>query len=222
MDGNGRWANEQGRQRLFGHNHGVDSLEQVVNAAAQAGVRYLTIYAFSTENWGRPGDEVEGLMNLLAHTIVAKNEPLTQAGVEMNFIGDLGGLPGELRQSIARARENRPAEPRMTLTIALNYSARHEIIAAARNIAQQALHGEINPQQITEQTVADSLYTAGMPDPDLLIRTSGEQRLSNFMLWQLSYAELYFTPVLWPDFGAAAFAEAIAWYQTRQRRFGAL
>lgn len=220
MDGNGRWAKGRGEERLEGHSRGVDSVRAVVKAAADIGVKYLTIYAFSTENWGRPTQEVDGIMELLTYTITSELEQLTRNGVKMHFIGELETMPENLRQTIRKAQNYTPDTIILNLVIALNYSARWEITQACRAIATMVQEHTLTPDQITEQTVCQSLSTAAIPDPELLIRTSGEERLSNFLLWQLSYTELYFTSTLWPDFDGKAFMLAIEDYGRRERRFG--
>lgn len=224
MDGNGRWAKDQGEERLYGHRHGVEAVRGVVQTAAEAGVRYLTIYAFSTENWGRPAEEVDGIMSLIAQAILSELDTLTGAGIRMRFIGDHASLPASLQESIRIAEAAViPAEKlRMTLNIALNYSSRWELTQAMRQIAAAVKDGNIRPEEITQETVSNHLATAGMPDPELLIRTSGELRLSNFLLWQLSYTELYFTDTLWPAFGRDQMLAALREYGRRKRRFGRL
>lgn len=224
MDGNGRWAQGHGQERLYGHRHGVDAVREVVQTAAEAGVQYLTVYAFSTENWGRPTDEVDGIMSLIAGAILSELDTLTRAGIRMNFIGDLASLPPALQESIhiAKAAVIPGDKPTMTLNIALNYSSRWEITEAMRQIGTQIASGAIQPDEITQELIADHLATKHIPDPELLIRTSGEQRLSNFLLWQLSYTELYFTDTLWPEFGGARLREALREYGRRSRRFGRL
>ena len=224
MDGNGRWAREQGEERLYGHRHGVDAVREVVRTAAETGVRYLTVYAFSTENWGRPEAEVDGIMTLIAGAILSELETLTGAGIRMRFIGDLASLPEVLQESIhtAEATVIPDDKLRMTLNVALNYSARWELTDAMRRIGLRMKAGELTPEEITEELISEHLTTRGIPDPELLIRTSGELRLSNFLLWQLSYTELYFTDTLWPEFGREAFLEALREYGRRERRFGRL
>lgn len=224
MDGNGRWAGTQGEARLYGHRHGVDAVRGVVRAAAGAGVRYLTVYAFSTENWGRPTEEVDGIMELIAHAILSELETLTGAGIRMNFIGDLGTLPAALQESIriAQGVEIPEDKLKMTLNVALNYSSRWEITQAVQTIGTLIQNRSLTAGEVTQDLISDHLATAGMPDPELLIRTSGECRLSNFLLWQLSYTELYFTDTLWPDFGPEQFMAALDEYQRRHRRFGRL
>lgn len=220
MDGNGRWASAHGQERLCGHRSGVDSVRDMVKTAAKVGVEYLTIYAFSAENWGRPQTEVDGLMELISYTIMQELEPLAKSGVKLGFIGDLAALPEQLRQSIEKAEQMEVEHIRLNLIIALNYSAREEITSAVRQIAAKISGGQIKAEEVDHSVVADHLMTRHMPDPELLIRTSGEQRLSNFLLWQLSYSELYFTEVLWPDFTGDEFLKAIEQYQRRDRRFG--
>lgn len=222
MDGNGRWAEGQGQQRLVGHHHGVDAVRSVVRRASDLGVEYLTIYAFSTENWGRPQSEVDGIMELLATTIMAEARALCDNGVQIRFIGDTAALPDNLQLSIAKAAHCKPDKVKLNLVIALNYSARWELTRAVKNIAQRVASGQMSVEQIDERTVANNLTTNDIPDPDLLIRTSGEQRLSNFLLWQLSYSELYFTDTLWPDFDGDSLSLAIDEYECRQRRFGVI
>lgn len=216
MDGNGRWAKNEGKERIYGHRNGVNAVREMVKAATDIGVQYLTVYAFSTENWGRPSEEVDGLMQLISQTILNEITPLSQNGVKLMFIGDIEHLPIEVQKSIAMAGDVVVPQIKLNLVIALNYSSRVEIVNAVKKIAAQGTPATY----ITEQMIAQNLQTSFMPDPDLLIRTSGEQRLSNFMLWQLSYSELYFTPVLWPEFGKDEFLKAIAQYNERDRRFG--
>ncbi|WP_283391520.1 polyprenyl diphosphate synthase [Millionella massiliensis] len=224
MDGNGRWAKGQGEERLFGHRHGVEAVREVVRTAAETGVRYLTIYAFSTENWGRPTEEVDGIMELIANAILSELDTLTRSGIRMEFIGDLASLPQSLQESIRTAQAVRIPDDqlRMTLNVALNYSARWELTEATRQIAALVQNGTLAPQDITPDVISDHLATRGIPDPELLIRTSGEQRLSNFLLWQLSYTELYFTDTLWPEFGRDQMLAALREYGRRERRFGRL
>lgn len=224
MDGNGRWAKGQGEERLFGHRHGVEAVREVVRTAAETGIRYLTIYAFSTENWGRPTEEVDGIMELIANAILSELDTLTRSGIRMEFIGDLASLPQSLQESIrtARAVHIPDDQLRMTLNVALNYSARWELTEATRQIAALVQNGTLAPQDITPDVISDHLATRGIPDPELLIRTSGEQRLSNFLLWQLSYTELYFTDTLWPEFGRDQMLAALREYGRRERRFGRL
>jgi undecaprenyl diphosphate synthase len=220
MDGNGRWAEQHGEARVMGHAHGVRSVREALTAATEIGVEHLTLYAFSTENWNRPQTEVDALMDLLVSTVVQEVEELHRNSVRLNAIGDLDSLPARcgatLREAVARTAGN----TRITLTLALSYSARWELVRMARRIADDALAGTLRPEAIDEAAVAARLATAGMPDPELLIRTSGEQRISNFLLWQIAYAELWFTPVLWPDFRQEHLFEAVLDFQQRERRFG--
>jgi undecaprenyl diphosphate synthase len=220
MDGNGRWAAARGRERSWGHTHGAESVRACINAARVAGVRYLTFYTFSTENWGRPEGEVSQLMELLCDSIVRETPELVREGVRMVVIGARGGLSDKVRGHIERLESDTAGGGELTVVLAINYSSRSEITLAATRIAQRALAGELSPVMVTERTLSDELYTAAIPDPDLLIRTGGEMRLSNFLLWQAAYAELYFTPVMWPDFGAKDFAAALDEFANRERRFG--
>lgn len=220
MDGNGRWAKERGRDRLFGHQHGVISVRDVVEGCAEVGVKFLTLYAFSTENWSRPENEVNGLMELLVATIRKEAETLNKNGVRLHVIGDWDTLPkaciDELHEAMAMTANN----TRLNLILALSYSAKWEITSAMKSIAEKVHRGELTPDAITDQTVHDHLCTASFPDPELMIRTSGEQRISNFLLYQLAYAELYFTHTHWPDFRKENLFEALLNYQNRERRFG--
>lgn len=216
MDGNGRWAKNEGRERIYGHKTGVNSVREVVKAATNIGVEYLTIYAFSTENWGRPTEEVEGLMQLLSYTIINELEPLQKEGVKLQFIGDIPAMPSSVRESIEKAKRTQVDDVKLNLVIALNYGSRQEITNAVKSIVEQGIKAE----DITIETISENFQSSFLPDVDLMIRTSGEQRLSNFMLWQLSYSELYFTTVLWPEFNADEFYKAIEIYNQRDRRFG--
>ena len=220
MDGNGRWAKERGKPRLFGHRSAIESVRAVNEACAELGVPYLTLYAFSTENWNRPGDEVGGLMNLLGQTIKNETKTLLKNSIRLEAIGDLNRLPQLNREQLNGAIEATKHCTRMTLTLALSYSSRWEITDASRRMAQDVKDGKLQPDDITENTISSYLVTANMPDPELLIRTSGELRISNFMLWQLAYSELYFTNKYWPDFRKDDLYEAILDYQHRERRFG--
>jgi undecaprenyl diphosphate synthase len=220
MDGNGRWAKRQGEDRIFGHENGVKSVRDTVEAAAEVGVKYLTLYAFSTENWNRPQEEVIALMQLLVHTISAETATLNKNNIRLQAIGDLKSLPQDCFNELQEAIENTKNNSRMTLVLALSYSARWEIINAVKEIAIQLENKKINASEINETTIQNHLCTNNMPDPELMIRTSGEHRISNFLLWQLAYAELYFTDKLWPDFRKEDLYEAILDYQTRERRFG--
>lgn len=220
MDGNGRWAKRQGENRIFGHENGVKSVRDTVEAAAEIGVKYLTLYAFSTENWNRPQEEVMALMQLLVHTISAETATLNKNKIRLQAIGDLKSLPTDCFNELQEAIENTKNNSRMTLVLALSYSSRWEIINAVKEIATQIENKKINASEINETTIQNYLCTNNMPDPELMIRTSGEHRISNFLLWQLAYAELYFTDKLWPDFRKEDLYEAILDYQTRERRFG--
>jgi undecaprenyl diphosphate synthase len=220
MDGNGRWAKQHGKPRVFGHKNGVTAVREVTEAAAELGVEYVTLYAFSTENWKRPKLEVGALMRLLVETLSKEIETLNKNDIRLKAIGDLSKLPDithkALLDGIAKTQHNK----RMTLVLALNYSGRWEITEAAKRLSEQIKSGELAPEDINQDTLGGHLSTKGMPDPELLIRTSGETRISNFLLWQIAYAELYFTPTYWPDFRKAHFYQAIIDYQRRERRFG--
>ncbi|MDD2869867.1 polyprenyl diphosphate synthase [Neomegalonema sp.] len=220
MDGNGRWAKARGLPRLAGHKRGVDSVREVVRAAAEAGVGRLTLYAFSTENWRRPEEEVAGLMDLLRYYLRHEARKLGRDGIRLKFIGDRGGLAADLQMAMASAESADCEGERMVLQIALNYGGRAEILAATRRLALRVAEGELCAENIDEREFAAALTTRGDPDPDLVIRTSGERRISNFLLWQAAYAEYIFTPVLWPDFGREAFFAALEEYGARERRYG--
>ena len=220
MDGNGRWAKQRGGLRVFGHQSAITAVRETVEEAAELGVRYLTLYAFSTENWNRPKLEVMALMQLLVHTIRQETPTLLKNSIRLEAIGDISTLPANCRRELAEAMELTQAGTRMTLVLALSYSGRWDLTQAAQRLAADVASGRLQPVEVTEATVAGYLVTAGMPDPALLIRTSGEQRISNFLLWQLAYTELYITDLLWPDFRKEHFREAIQAYQRRERRFG--
>jgi undecaprenyl diphosphate synthase len=220
MDGNGRWATERGLPRTAGHEAGADSVREIVRACGQLGVDYLTLYSFSTENWGRPEDEVDALMALLARYLVEERGELMHNRVRLRGIGQLDRLPPTVRMLLNEATRLTADNKGLLLTLALSYGSRVEIVDAVRHIARDVQKGGLSPEQIDESTITDRLYTAGIPDPDLLVRTSGEMRLSNFLLWQLAYAELYVTDVFWPDFRRPHLEVAIAAYNSRQRRFG--
>ena len=220
MDGNGRWAKEHGKPRLFGHQSAIQSVREVNEACAELGVEYLTLYAFSTENWNRPTDEVGGLMTLLSQTIKKETSTLLKNSIRLNVIGDVDRMPQGIRDELFRAIDATSQGARMELTLALSYSGRWDIANAARNMAQAVKEGNLQPADITEATFSNYLSMAGKPDPELLIRTSGELRISNFLMWQLAYAELYFTNKYWPDFRRDDLYEAIVDYQHRERRFG--
>ncbi len=220
MDGNGRWAKNQGKPRVFGHHSGVKSVREVTEAAAELGIEYLTLYAFSTENWGRPQFEVDALMTLLVNTIRSEIKTLMDNDVRLNAIGEIASLPSKCYEELLEAIEQTKHNKRTTLTLALNYSAKWEIMEAVKSIASKVKSGELEVEAINNQTMDSALSTAGIPDPELMIRTSGETRISNFLLWQLAYSELFFTPVFWPDFHREQFYDAILNYQNRERRFG--
>ncbi|AMM51089.1 UDP pyrophosphate synthase [Rufibacter sp. DG15C] len=220
MDGNGRWAKKKGNLRIFGHQNAITAVRETVEASAELGVQYLTLYAFSTENWSRPKQEVEALMQLLVSTISKETATLNKNNIRLQAIGDTASLPNSCRKQLEEAIAKTSQNTRMTLVLALSYSGRWDITNAVKQVAQAVKTGELLPENITEQTVEKYLATAGMPDPSLLIRTSGEQRISNFLLWQLAYTELYITELLWPDYRKEHLYEAILAYQQRERRFG--
>jgi undecaprenyl diphosphate synthase len=220
MDGNGRWAKMQGKLRTFGHENGVLAVRDTVEACAEIGVSYLTMYAFSTENWNRPKYEINALMTLLVSTISKETKTLMDNNIRLESIGDMDALPSKCKRELLEAKKKTEGNTRMTLVLALSYSSRWELKEAMKSIAVKVKSGELLPEKITEETIAQHLNTNGMPDPELLIRTSGEHRISNFLLWQISYAELYFTDKLWPDFRREDLYDAIISYQRRERRFG--
>ncbi len=220
MDGNGRWAQRQGEQRIYGHRNAIQAVRNATEGCAELGVKHLTLYAFSTENWGRPQEEVSGLMELFVHTIRAEIETLMKNRIRLTAIGDISRMPAQAQQELAEAKQMTADNTGLNLNLALNYSGRWELAHAMQHMARQVAQGHLRPEDISEETVAAYLNTAGMPDPELLIRTSGELRISNFLLWQLAYTELYITETLWPDFTKQNLVEAIAAYQKRERRFG--
>lgn len=220
MDGNGRWAAEQGKDRLYGHYHGVESVRNVVEAAAELGIGYLTLYAFSTENWDRPAREVEGLMQLLIETIRKEVPTLNKNNIRLHVIGDLSLLPEKARLEMQEALSLTAANTGLNLIMALSYSSRWELIRAVQSIAEEVKEGRLSPENINQHVFQQHLATQAFPDPELMIRTSGEYRISNFLLYQLAYTELYFTPTRWPDFRKENLYEAIIDYQQRERRFG--
>ena len=220
MDGNGRWAKGQGAARIFGHRSAIQAVRDVTEGCAELGVGFLTLYAFSTENWGRPRAEVNALMQLLVNTIGSEQETLMKNNVRLQTIGDTHRLPDNCASTLQRAIELTRSNTGLTLVLALNYSGRWEITEAVKKIAQQVEQQHLCAEDIDQAVIADQLATRTMPDPELLIRTSGEMRISNFLLWQLAYTELYITPVLWPDFRREHLYEAILTYQQRERRFG--
>lgn len=220
MDGNGRWAKEQGQDRLFGHFHGVDSVRDIVEGCAELGIGYLTLYAFSTENWDRPQYEVVGLMELLVKTIRGEAESLRKNNIRLHVIGDLAMLPEYARRELGEALDLTSANTGLNLIMALSYSGRWELLTAVKNIAYEVKKGRLEVADIDQETLQRYLCTSDFPDPELMIRTSGEYRISNFLLYQLAYAELYFTSVRWPEFRKANLYEAIVDFQGRERRFG--
>lgn len=220
MDGNGRWATSRGLERIEGHYRGVEAVRYTINAALEAGIEYLTIYAFSKENWGRQKDEVNGLMELFCKTISLEVPSLIEKGVRVRFLCDRASLSEDVVGSLDYCENKTGHCERMTLLVALNYGARDEIVSAVKAIAAKAAGGEVSLSDIDEKMLESCLYTAAIPDPDLIIRTSGEQRLSNFLLWQAAYSEFYFTPVLWPDFTEESFREALCEFGRRKRMFG--
>jgi undecaprenyl diphosphate synthase len=220
MDGNGRWAKKQGQERLYGHNFGVESIRETLKAARELKVPYLTLYAFSTENWNRPKAEVDGLMDLLVRSLANEIKELAESGVRLLTIGNIEGLPEDCRKELLEAQEFTKNNNEVHLILALNYSARWEIVNAVQKIALEAKEGKLNPENINADLISEHMTTSGIPDPELLIRTSGEHRISNFLLWQIAYTEFHFTEVLWPDFRKEDFYKAVLDYQSRERRFG--
>lgn len=220
MDGNGRWAKAKGKDRSFGHQEGVVSVRKIMDAVTQLGLKYLTLYTFSTENWNRPEEEVQALMSLLVSAIHRETPDMMKKNVRLTAIGDLSRLREDAYNTLQECIDTTSANTGTTLVLALSYSSRWEITRAARQLAHEVLEQKINPNDITEAMVSDHLTTKNIPDPDLLIRTGGEKRISNFLLWQLSYAEFFFTDVFWPDFREEELYEAILYYQQRERRFG--
>ena len=220
MDGNGRWAKQKGEMRIFGHTNGVESVRESLTAAAEIGVKYLTLYAFSTENWNRPKEEVAALMDLLVKAIYDEVEELNEKGVRLETIGNTSILPVPCREALTKAKERTKNNDKITLILALSYSSRWEIAQAVKTMAEESISGKLNVETINEDLISSYLSTSNFPDPELLIRTSGENRVSNFLMWQLAYTELYFTETLWPDFKKEHFFKAIKDYQDRERRFG--
>lgn len=220
MDGNGRWAKQRGKERFEGHLAGVESVRAAVRAAVRNGVKWMTLYAFSTENWGRPIAEVEAIMELFCRTVVGEGDDLARQGVRVKIMGERTHFSPAVIEMIERIESVTAGGDKLTLVLAFNYSARRELVLAAQSLARRVAAGEMGVEDITEEQMADSLMTAGIPDPDIIIRTSGECRLSNFMLWQASYAEFYFPEVLWPDFDEAEFDKALEVYAQRERRYG--
>ena len=220
MDGNGRWAKKQGLARMYGHKQGVDTVHRITETAAEIGIQYLTLYTFSTENWNRPKEEVDALMTLLVDTIVKETPTLMKNNVRLLTIGDTERLPEGAKRKFEQCMEETSGNTGLRLVIALSYSARWEITNAMQVAVRKAQAGELKAEDVNEELVSSLMTTVGMPDPDLLIRTSGELRISNFLLWQLAYSELYFTDCLWPEFTEEEFCKAIVDYQHRERRFG--
>ena len=220
MDGNGRWAKQRSLMRIEGHRKGAEAVREIVRACREIGVRYLTLFAFSVENWQRPKEEVSALMILLKDYLLSTLDELVQNGIRLRSIGDIGILPDVIRDTLRDIEERTSKNDGMILSLALSYGGRDEIVSAVRKIVGKAAAGELSESDVTKESFPRFLYTAGMPDPDILIRTSGEFRISNFLLWQLAYTELYFTEVLWPDFNREHLLRAISDYQHRERRFG--
>jgi len=220
MDGNGRWAKKHGKARVFGHKIGVKAVRETTEAAAELGIEYLTLYAFSTENWNRPKFEVNALMSLLVETLRKEIATLNDNNIKLNAIGDLSQLPKRTHQALLEGIENTANNSRMTLNLALNYSAKWEIVEASKKLAEDVKNNLIDAKDINESHFQSYLSTRNMPDPELLIRTSGERRVSNFLLWQIAYAEFYFTDIFWPEFDKNEFYKAILNFQNRERRFG--
>jgi len=220
MDGNGRWAKQRHLPRVEGHRHGVESVRAVVRAAGEVGVKYLTLYAFSVENWNRPKDEVDALMKYLVHYLKTETKDLNKNNVRLEVIGQIHRLPENVQEHLAKSIATLSRNNGLTLVMALSYGSRIEIVEAVRAIAEKAKQGRLDPADINEKIISDHLWTRNVPDPDLLIRTSGEMRVSNFLLWQISYAELVVTPTLWPDFRKPQFFAALEEYARRHRRFG--
>ena len=222
MDGNGRWANDKGQERLFGHSSGVKSVREAIKTAIELGVHYITLYAFSIENWNRPKQEVDGLMDLLISSIANEIEEFNENGVKLLTIGDINSLPENCMLSIKDAVSRTSENSKLTLILAVNYSSKWEITQAVKTITESVNNNELAITEISENLIQRHLFTNSIPDPELLIRTSGEYRISNFLLWQIAYTELYFTEILWPDFRRNDFIQAVIEYQNRERRFGLL
>ncbi len=220
MDGNGRWAKQKGKRRIFGHENGVNAVKETIEGAGEAGIPFLTLYAFSTENWKRPKTEVQTLMNLLVSSLKKEVKTLNKNNIKLNAIGNIAALPAKAHRELLEVIEKTKNNSQLTLTLALSYGSRDEITRAMQDIAIKVKNNIISPEKIDESIINNHLYTRNLPDVDLLIRTSGELRVSNFLLWQIAYAELYFTNTLWPDFTKEHLFEAIVNYQNRERRFG--
>lgn len=220
MDGNGRWAKQRGKMRVFGHKKGVETVREIIEAGAELGIRYMTLYAFSTENWARPKIEVTALMELLVNSLKKELKVLMKNNIRLRTIGEISGLPGNCHKNLLEAIETTKDNNRMDLILALNYGSKGEIVRAVQNIANEVANGNITPDQINEETISNNLYTADIPNPELLIRTSGEQRLSNFLLWQLAYSEFVFSEKFWPEFTKEDLYKTLIYFQNRERRFG--
>lgn len=220
MDGNGRWARQQGKDRSFGHKNGVKPLRACIQKCADLGIKYLTVYSFSIENWKRPKEEVSALMDLLSDSIENESDMIFDNKIRINIIGDLSKLPADTKEAVDNIMEGTKNHDRLVLNIALSYSSKWEILNATKALAQKVASNEISIDQIDDELFSNHLTTAGMPDPDLMIRSGGETRISNYLMWQLAYAELYFTDVLWPDFDEQNFQKAIEYYSSKERRFG--
>ena len=220
MDGNGRWAQQQGELRIFGHTNGVESVRSAITASGEIGVEFLTLYAFSTENWNRPKEEIDALMNLLVQSITQELDSMNEQGVKLETIGDIDNLPNSCQLALKDAIDKTKNNDKLTLILALSYSSRWEITNAITNIALQIEANKLSSNEINEDLISSYLSTSNFPDPELLIRTSGENRISNFLMWQLAYTELFFTDILWPDFDKECFYKAIIDFQKRERRFG--
>lgn len=220
MDGNGRWANQRGMDRVFGHQQGVNAVREVIESAAELQIKYLTLYTFSTENWNRPDDEVSALMGIMVQSLSNETDTLIKNNIRLNAIGDIERLTADVRQTLINAIERTSHGTGLEVVVALSYSSRWEIVEAVKKIAAEVEKGHLTSESINQGNFANYLTTKNIPDPELMIRTSGEMRISNFLLWQIAYAELYFTEILWPDFGKEEFYKAIIDFQKRERRFG--
>jgi len=220
MDGNGRWARQRGQERVFGHHQGVNAVREVIECAAELGLRYLTLYTFSTENWNRPGDEVSALMGIMVQSLKDETENLIKNNIRLTAIGDLERLADDVKDKLFETIRLTSRSAGLTLIVALSYSSRWEIVEAVKKLVNEVTAGKVDPSSLCETEFEKYLSTYGIPDPELMIRTSGELRISNFLLWQMAYTELYFTDILWPDFGKESFYKAIMDYQRRERRFG--
>ena len=220
MDGNGRWARKQNKPRLYGHKIGADSVRDIVETSAEIGIKHLTLYAFSSENWNRPEQEVSGLMSILKSYLVSELNRMVKNRIRLNYIGDISRLPNNVRETLQDSVDRTAKNDKLTLNLALSYGSRDEICMAVKSIAADCKAGTLETEDIGHQLISDRLYTNGQPDPDLLIRTGGECRLSNFLLWQASYAEIFFTSIMWPEFRRQVFLKTIEDFQKRERRFG--